>query len=216
MSAKFHISKDGVPRSCRAKTPEACTATSSELNDHFESKAEATQAYERHMAENDVVTIQQENKKPRNKSSEKQKANSNSKKRQNSSTRSQLNEKSQKLKEDLNKAVYNFDVDVRYIKRGPLDEEGIKLFHKSLESNSSKIEQMIATAKEDGTISAKAGDDFVKDIKKKEAASSALLIAGYINLKQKERLFMSKKKRDNVRAKNAEIDSTIKKLLKKI
>lgn len=168
------------------------------------------------MVENNISVIKSKSKKLTRKSSAKQKANSDSKKSRNSSTQIQLDEKSQKLKEDLNKAVYNFDVDVRYIQRGPLDEEGIKMFHKSLESNSSKIKQMIATAKEDGTISDRAGDDFIKDIDKKESTTSALLIAGYTNLKQRESIFMRKSKRDNIRAKNTEINNTIKELLKKI
>jgi len=48
MAARYHISADGVARQCRAKTPEACKATIASMRgQHFDSKPEAAQAYEK-------------------------------------------------------------------------------------------------------------------------------------------------------------------------
>ena len=44
--SKFHISQDGVARRCTAQSPESCTATSSELSEHYDTKEEAQKAYE--------------------------------------------------------------------------------------------------------------------------------------------------------------------------
>lgn len=43
----YHISKDGVARQCRAKSPESCTATPADQKEHYDSKEEAQAAYEK-------------------------------------------------------------------------------------------------------------------------------------------------------------------------
>lgn len=42
----YHISKDGVARECRAKSPESCTATPADQKEHYDTKEEAQKAYE--------------------------------------------------------------------------------------------------------------------------------------------------------------------------
>lgn len=44
--AKFHISKDGTARQCRAQTPDSCRATKSDQKEHYETKEEAEKSYE--------------------------------------------------------------------------------------------------------------------------------------------------------------------------
>lgn len=43
----YHISKDGVARQCRAKSPESCTATPADQKEHYDSKEDAQAAYEK-------------------------------------------------------------------------------------------------------------------------------------------------------------------------
>ena len=45
--SKFHISKDGIARQCRAQTPDACRATKSDQKEHYETREEAEKAYEK-------------------------------------------------------------------------------------------------------------------------------------------------------------------------
>jgi len=45
----YHISKDGVSRQCRAKSPESCTATPSDQKEHYDTKEDAQRAYEEKM-----------------------------------------------------------------------------------------------------------------------------------------------------------------------
>lgn len=45
--SKFHISKDGAPRQCRAQTPDSCRATPPDQKEHYETKEEAQKAYEK-------------------------------------------------------------------------------------------------------------------------------------------------------------------------
>ena len=52
---KYHISKDGQVRECRAKTVETCRAVSAEFPDHFVSKFEAREAVEKHYAEQELL-----------------------------------------------------------------------------------------------------------------------------------------------------------------
>jgi len=49
MTAKYHISRDGVPRRCQAKTPETCKATKSDFHEHFKTREEAQLAFENSM-----------------------------------------------------------------------------------------------------------------------------------------------------------------------
>lgn len=44
--SKYHISQDGIARRCTAQSPESCTAISSELSEHYNTKEEAQKAYE--------------------------------------------------------------------------------------------------------------------------------------------------------------------------
>lgn len=48
----YHISKDGVARQCRAKSPESCTATPADQKEHYDSKEDAQTAYENKQAKN--------------------------------------------------------------------------------------------------------------------------------------------------------------------
>lgn len=43
---KFHTSKDGVARQCKAKTTESCRATPSDQKEHYNTREEAQKAYE--------------------------------------------------------------------------------------------------------------------------------------------------------------------------
>lgn len=63
MAARYHISADGVARQCRAKTPEACRATIASMRgQHFDSKPEAEQAYEKVMEEKKIKTLNRKKK----------------------------------------------------------------------------------------------------------------------------------------------------------
>lgn len=44
---KFHISKDGIARQCRAKSPEACKATPSDQKEHYDTQEEAQSLYKK-------------------------------------------------------------------------------------------------------------------------------------------------------------------------
>lgn len=52
---KYHISKDGQVRECRAKTVETCRAVSAEFPDHFTEKFKAREAVEKHYAEQELL-----------------------------------------------------------------------------------------------------------------------------------------------------------------
>lgn len=63
MAARYHISADGVARQCRAKTPEACRATIASMRgQHFDSKPEAAQAYEKVMEEKQIKSLNRKKK----------------------------------------------------------------------------------------------------------------------------------------------------------
>lgn len=64
MAARYHISADGVARKCQAKTPEACKATIVAMRgQHFDSKPEAEQAYEK---VNEEKTLKRHQKQTKN------------------------------------------------------------------------------------------------------------------------------------------------------
>jgi len=44
--SRYHVSQDGVARKCTAQSPQSCTATSSDLEEHYDTKEEAQKAYE--------------------------------------------------------------------------------------------------------------------------------------------------------------------------
>lgn len=52
---KYHISKDGQVRECRAKTVETCRAVTDEFPDHFTEKFQAREAVEKHYAEQELL-----------------------------------------------------------------------------------------------------------------------------------------------------------------
>lgn len=52
---KYHISKDGQVRECKAKTIERCRAVSAEFPDHFTEKFQAREAVEKHYAEQKLL-----------------------------------------------------------------------------------------------------------------------------------------------------------------
>lgn len=52
---KYHISKDGQVRECRAKTVETCRAVSAEFPDHFTEKFKARESVEKHYAEQELL-----------------------------------------------------------------------------------------------------------------------------------------------------------------
>lgn len=52
---KYHISKDGQVRECKAKTVETCRSVSAEFPDHFTEKFQAREAVEKHYAEQKLL-----------------------------------------------------------------------------------------------------------------------------------------------------------------
>lgn len=54
---KFHISKDGTARQCRAQTPDSCKATPSNQKEHYETKEEAQKAYEKNNSQSSVKSL---------------------------------------------------------------------------------------------------------------------------------------------------------------
>ena len=52
---KYHISKDGQVRECRAKTVETCRAVSAEFPDHFTEKFKARESVKKHYAEQELL-----------------------------------------------------------------------------------------------------------------------------------------------------------------
>lgn len=47
MPVKFHISKDGTARQCRAQSPATCRATRTDHKEHYDTQEEAQKAYEK-------------------------------------------------------------------------------------------------------------------------------------------------------------------------